>query len=131
LAIKELQSLNISGVIVSPELDRRDYLNLPGQSALPLGLVLYGNWPLCTSRTIAQQVNVNEPLASPRGEVAWAAKNDGDYWIFPNWRIDLRAKRKLLMQAGYRCFVHLMEPVPKKVAMKKRPGLWNWDVGFR
>jgi putative protease len=131
LAINEIQSLGISGAIVSPELEKRDFLILPEQSPLPLGVVLYGNWPLCTSRTMAQQVTINEPFVSPRGEVAWAAKHDGDYWLYPNWRLDLRSKRKHLLQAGYRCFVHLMEPIPQKVAMKKRPGLWNWDVGFR
>ena len=131
LAINEVRSLGISGVIISPELEKRDYLKLPGQSPLPLGVVIYGNWPLCTSRTIAQPITLDEPFVSPKGEVAWAAEHGGDYWIYPNWRLDLRTKRKHLLQAGYRCFVHLLEPIPPKVAMKKRPGLWNWEVGFR
>jgi putative protease len=130
LAIDEVRSLGFSGVIVSPELDKGDYLKLPEQSPLPLGAVLYGNWPLCTSRTIAQQIKADEPFVSPKGEAAWAAEHSGDYWIFPNWRLELRTKRKHLIQAGYRCFVHLVEPIPQKVAMKKRPGLWNWEVGF-
>ncbi len=131
LAVGEIKSLGFSGVIVSPELGEKDYLDLPGQSPLPLGIVLSGNWPLCTSRTIAQQIKVNEPFVSPRGEVAWAAKHGWDYWIYPNWKLDLSSKREILLQAGYRCFVHLLEPIPQKIAMKKRPGLWNWAVGMR
>jgi putative protease len=131
LAVSEIQSLGFSGVIVSPELGEKDYLDLPGQSPLPLGIVLSGNWPLCTSRTLAQQIKLNEPFVSPRGEVAWAAKHGWDYWIYPNWKLDLSSKREMLLQAGYRCFVHLLEPVPQKIVMKKRPGLWNWAVGMR
>lgn len=131
LAAGEIKSLGISGVIVSPELGEKDYLDLPEQSPLPLGIVLSGNWPLCISRTIAPQVAMNEPFVSPKGETAWAAKHGGDYWIYPNWKLDLSSKREMLLQAGYRCFVHLLEPVPQKVVMKKRPGLWNWEVGMR
>ncbi len=28
-------------------------------------------------------------------------------------------------------FVHLAEPVPSKVKMKKRPGLWNWNLKLK
>jgi hypothetical protein len=32
-----------------------------------------------------------------------------------------------LRRAGYVLFAHLMEPVPKTVHLKDRPGLWNWE----
>jgi len=28
-------------------------------------------------------------------------------------------------------FVHMDEPIPKNVELKKRPGLWNWNTGLR
>ena len=131
LALEPLKSLGFSGAMVSPELGQKDFLNLPAQSPLPLGIVLFGNWPLCISRTLSKQMDLDTPFVSPRGESAWVSKHGSNYWIYPNWLLDTTKKRELLLQAGYRCFVHLMEPVPKSVAMKKRPGLWNWKVGMR
>jgi putative protease len=55
---------------------------------------------------------------------------DGNYWVFPNWKLDLSPKRAALKRAGYRLFVRLTEPVPKAVKLKNRPGLWNWDLGL-
>jgi len=127
LAIAVAKSLGISGVIVSPELGREDYLQLPRHSPLPLGMVIAGSWPLCVARTLAQEVKTYQPFSSPRGEQAWVAKYDGDYWVYPNWKIDLRSHKKMLQKAGYRLFVDLIEPVPKTVKLKQRKGLWNWD----
>ena len=127
LAIATTESLGFSGVIVSPELGRADYLQLPQHSPLPLGIVIAGNWPLCVARPLAEEIKPNKAFASPRGEQAWVAKYDADYWIFPNWKIDLRGHRKLLQKAGYKLFVDLVEPIPKGVKLKKRKGLWNWD----
>ena len=131
LAVSTLKSLGFSGVIVSPELGEKDFLSLPAQSPLPLGIVLYGNWPLCISRTFSQQIGTHDPFVSPRGEMAWASQHGPEYWIYPNWKMDITLKRESLMRAGYCCFVHLLEPIPKQVVMKKRPGLWNWGVGLR
>lgn len=131
LAVSALQRLGFSGAIVSPELGEKDYLALPGQSALPLGIVLSANWPLCISRTLAEEFKEGMAFTSPKGETAWAAKYGQDYWLFPNWKVDLREKRELLAAAGYTVFVHLFEPVPKTVGIKKRPGLWNWKLGLR
>jgi putative protease len=52
-------------------------------------------------------------------------------WVYPNWRLELQDRRRELEQAGYRLFVHLIEPLPDRVALKERPGRWNWDVGLQ
>ena len=130
LAVATLASMGFDGAIVSPELDRQDYLSLPKKSPLPLGIVVSGNWPLCVSRILSDQFKTALPFASPKGEKAWTAKYGTDYWTFPNWKLDISAKKRLLEKAGYAMFVHLIEPVPKGVKMKKRPGLWNWELGL-
>jgi putative protease len=131
LAIATAESLGFSGVIVSPELGREDYLQLPQHCLLPLGIVIAGNWPLCVARPLAEEIKPSKAFASPRGEQAWVAKYDADHWVFPNWKIDLKAHRKLLQKAGYSLFVDLVEPVPKGVKLKKRKGLWNWDISLK
>lgn len=131
LCLATFKALGFSGAFVSPELGGADILALAEQSPLPLGIVLSGNWPLCISRTLADDTRLREPLESPKGEQAWAERHGPDYWIFPNWRLDLTDKRAVLEQAGIRLFAHLDEPVPPAVTIKKRPGLWNWQVGLK
>jgi len=127
LAIAAVKSLGFSGVIVSPELGREDYLQLPRHSPLPLGIVIAGSWPLCVARSLAQEVKPSKAFSSPRGEQAWVAKYETNYWVYPNWKMDLRGQKKLLQNAGYKLFIELVEPIPKTVKLKKRKGLWNWD----
>jgi U32 family peptidase len=129
-AIKILASMGFKGVIVTPELGQKDYLLLPAQSPLPLGMVLYGNWPLCVSRVLSDRLETERLFTSPKGEAAWATKIESDYWVYPNWKLDLRSQRKSLEKEGYRLFVHLFEPIPKNVTLKNRPGMWNWEVGL-
>ena len=126
-AIECARSLGFNGVIVSPELGRDDYLQLPAESCLPLGVVLSGNWPLCISRSLTGEVKTERPFSSPRAEQAWVSKHGSDYWVYPGWPMDLQKQTKLLQTAGYKLFVHLIEPVPKTIKLKKRPGLWNWN----
>ncbi len=130
LAIDNLARAGFSGAIISPELGRDDYLLLPQHSPLPLGIVISGNWPLCISRTLAPDITTEHPFTSPKGERAWVTKNDSDFWVYPNWKLDLNANKNTLQKAGYSMFVHLIEPLPRDVKMKKRPGLWNWQVGL-
>lgn len=127
LAFKTVASMGFAGAIISPELDRKECLALPRHSPIPLGIVIAGNWPLCVSRVLADGVKIGEPFASPKGEQAWVAKHGVDYWVFPNWRLDLTARETDLRKAGYSLFVTLTEPLPEGVKMKKRPGMWNWD----
>ena len=126
LAIASVYNLGFNGAIVSPELGEEDYLRLPQQSPIPLGIVIAGNWPLCVARSITPQIELDKPFASPRGEQAWTARYGPDYWTFPNWKLDLQARKRALQKAGYALFVNIFEPVPKKVKLKKRPGIWNW-----
>ena len=130
LAIAQAQSLGLSGVIVSPELGREDYLQLPQHSPLPLGIVIAGSWPLCVARPLAEEVKPYQAFSSPRQEQAWVAKYDTDHWVFPNWKMDLNSQKKLLQKAGYKMFIDLVEPIPKTVKLKNRKGLWNWDISL-
>ncbi|MBT8356847.1 MAG: U32 family peptidase, partial [Deltaproteobacteria bacterium] len=131
LAIEVAKSLGFSGVIVSPELGAKDFFLLPKQSALPLGIVISGSWPLCISRTISEKIKKGIPFTSPKGEQAWVKKIGSNFWVYPNWKFDISKKMNELKRAGYQLVVHLNEPLPKGVKLKKRPGMWNWDVGLR
>jgi len=131
LAIASIESMGFNGAIVSPELGADDFLQLAQQSPIPLGVVIAGSWPLCVARSITPGVQLDKPFASPRGEQAWASRYGPDYWVYPNWTLDLQAHKKVLQEAGYSLFVHLFEPVPKKVKLKKRPGTWNWNTKLK
>jgi len=131
LAISMLKRMGFSGVIVSPELGQTDYLVLPERSPLPLGIVLSGFWPLSISRIAPESMLEEEPILSPKGEVCFLKHVDQTVWVYPNWELHLEAHRKTLEEAGYRLFIHLKEPIPKGIVLKKRPGLWNWENGLR
>ncbi len=130
-AVTVLKSLGFDGVVASPELGGEDLLLLPRQSPLPLGLVTTGVFPLSISRCLADTLLPEVLFTSPKGEGAWARRQGSDYWIYPDWKLDLSEKQRDLAQAGYRMFVHLSEPPPRGVSFKRRPGLWNWEVGLR
>jgi putative protease len=131
LAVDTMKSLGFSGVIVSPEMGRSDILKMPLASPLPLGIVLSGLWPLCISRILSSDIQENRPFSSPKGEQTWAVKNGHDYWLFPNWKLDIASHRERLRKAGYRAFIVMHEPVPRKVGMKAREGVWNWRIGLK
>ena len=131
LALGVAADLGLSGAIVSPELGGDDLLALPHHSPLPLGVVIGGNWPLCISRTVSESIEVDRPFTSPKGEIAWVHRYGQNYWVYPNWKLDLKEKMAALRKAGYQVFVHLVEPVPNGIELKKRPGLWNWNVGLK
>jgi putative protease len=131
LCLQTFKEMGFRGSFISPELSETDVLTLCRQRPLPLGMVLSGHWPLCISRTLADEVQLRVPFASPRGEQAWVDRHGPDYWVFPNWRLDLTDWRDRLRRAGMQIFAHLEEPVPPSVSLKKRPGLWNWEVGLK
>jgi putative protease len=130
LALATVASLGFSGAIVSPELAAGDFLKLPQSSPLPLGVMVAGSWPLCVARAAAADLHLGTPFRSPKGEEAWTTQYGSLYWVFPTWRLDLRDQAENLRRVGYVLFVHLMEPVPKTVQLKDRPGLWNWEGGL-
>ena len=131
LALATAAGLGFSGAIISPELGGRDILSLPSQSPLPLGIVIRGTWPLCISRTLSNSIKTDQPFTSPRGEKAWVHRYGSNYWVFPNWKLNLKSKESELKKAGFQVFINLVEPIPKLVELKKRPGLWNWDIGLK
>lgn len=128
--LRTLEKLGFAGVVPAPELDNASLLALPKLSPLPLGVMTGGSWPLAISRIIADDVQLNAPLTSPKQEIFWATENDGNYWLFPSWKLDLSTHAIALNSAGYNYFFQLEEPVPKGLEMKKRPGVWNWEVGL-
>ncbi len=130
-AVNVLRQMGFAGVIVSPELAGPDYVTLPSRCSLPLGIVTAGNWPLCISRTQAESLETGVFFTSPRGEGAWAAAYGPDTWIFPDWEIDLLRHQTKLQSSGFRLFVRLKEPVPSRIKIRKRPGLWNWQMGLK
>jgi putative protease len=131
LAIRAFKLLGGQGVIVSPELGRADLENLPAKSVLPLGIVISGQWPFCVSRVLAPDLQPGQPFVSPRGEQGWAQRYGSLYWVYPNWPLNLRASQDALVKTGYRLFVHLEEPIPKNIRLKKRPGEWNFEIGLK
>jgi putative protease len=98
---------------------------------LPLGIVISGNWPLSISRILSPKFKTDTDFTSPKGEHGWVKKYGSDFWVYPNWKLDISSKKDDLKKAGYLMFVHLAEPVPSKVKMKKRPGLWNWNLKLK
>jgi putative protease len=130
LAIDTLASLGFSGAIVSPELAREDYLRLVRESPLPLGIVVSGNWPLCISRIISENLKTEQAFTSPKGEEGWVRQYGSDYWVYPNWKLDITAEKAELQLAGYGLFVHLIELLPPGLKLKRRPGMWNWNLGL-
>ena len=125
-----LKSAGFNGVIASPEMGKADFKILANTAPLPLGIVLSGHWPLCISRIASDDISLSEPFKSPKGEISWVNRYDFNYWVFANWRLDLTEKKTWLEKMGYCLFVHLNEPVPPKVNLKKRPGIWNWEHGL-
>lgn len=128
LALGELSRLGFAGAFVSPELDREGFLELPALSPLPLGILAKGIHPLCVSRIRSDNLREREPFQSPKGEQFWSRTYGGLVWTFPNWGIDLSGKWAELEKAGYAVLARLHEPVPEKVSIKERQGLWNWDL---
>jgi putative protease len=125
------QNLGVKKVILSPELSKTDYLNMPQNSPLPLGIVTNGFFPLSVSRIIPNDIEENTLFTSPKGEGGFIKKSGYDYKVYPDWELDLNDKKKTLEKAGYDFFVHLKDAAPEGVNMKNRAGLWNWNVGLQ
>ena len=131
LAVDRLRRMGFHGAVASPELGAEDYRSLAARSCLPLGIVVSGSWPLGISRMAPAGLKPGEPFSSPRGEQAWFVRHGPLFWLYPNWRIDLGAHTEAFHKMGYRLFIHLAEPVPPGVKIKKRAGLWNWKLGLK
>ena len=124
-------SLGMAAAFVSPELSGPELLSLPRSSPIPLGIVLGGLWPLGITRILAEEVRLEEPILSPRGEAAWVRKHGANHWIFPGWELDLSGHRRELEQAGYALFATLREAWPRfLVDNSPRTSVFNWDQGL-
>lgn len=131
LALNALKKAGFNGAVISPELGKADYEKMARDTPLNLGIVISGLWPLCISRIIADTMSTSALFSSPKGEGAWVKLIGNNYWVYPDWCLDLNEKRGWLEKIGYRLFVHFNESVPPNISMKKRSGVWNWEVGLR
>ena len=125
-----LAGLGFSGVFASPELSREDFLAFGGKSGLPLGMVIEGSMPLVIARTLSDRIKPLTPFASPKGEESYAVQHGRDFWIYPNWTLDLASKKDELIRAGYTLFAHMEEKIPPGITLRDRPGKWNWDLAL-
>lgn len=128
-AMKLLQEFGVKGVIASPELGLEDYMALAEHAPVGVGLPEKGSWPLSISR-IEPRLQKETLFESPKKEGAYWVERDGLIWTYPNWQIDFTPYRKEFERAGYRLFFVYEEPLPAKLPIKKRPGLWNLHVGL-
>ena len=119
--------LGFSAAFVSPELTREDFVRLPGESPLPLGMVLSGFWPMGIARHEPLGIKDDSPFQSPKGEGFWIRRYGQNTWVYPTWPLDLTAHRAELVAAGYGFFVHMEEHPPKEQEGRTRPGLFNWE----
>jgi putative protease len=123
-----LASLGFNQAIVSPELGEADYLALPKESPLPLGIVLSGFWPVGISRHSATPLKQNEIFSSPKHEGFWLRQYGQNNWLYPAWPLNLNEKRAVLEKAGYSTFITLDEHPPKNMEQNSRTSLFNWQL---
>ncbi len=131
LSLQVLKKAGFTGAFVSPEMSREDFRHLPRLSPLPLGVVAAGLWPLCLARVRADDLHIDQSFTSPKGEQSWVSRHDDNFWVYPNWRLDLSPHQPELARAGYRWFVQIEEPLPKGIKIKTRPGVWNYNLGLK
>jgi len=128
--LKILRDMGFNGAVLSPELSRKDFISLAESSCIRMGMIIRGLWPVCVSRTFAKEARPIAIFESPKKEIFWTASHDENFYTFPNWEINLTEHENELRRAGFSLFLHLKEPLPKKMDLKQRPGLWNWDQGL-
>ena len=125
--IAVLASMGFEAAFVSPELARDDMLALPGQSCLPLGMVLSGWWPVGISRHKLHHLKPNETFTSPKGELFWARHYGENTWVYPGWPMNLDEYRTELENAGFSFFARLDETTPATLPEARRASLFNWQ----
>ena len=126
-AIATLKNLGFTAAIISTELGQEDILSLPGQSLLPLGIVISGYWPMGISRHNAEPLKTQELLHGQKSEEFWLRRYGQNMWIYPAWPMDLSAFMPKLVKAGYSTFVTLKEHPPKEAIVPKRTSIFNWE----
>lgn len=116
----------VKGVVISPELKREDYLEISQNSPLPLGILVYGLWPYTISRTKHPSVPVFKPIISPKKEKLWIADMGKNFYVYPNWVIDLRKEIPILKKAGFVMFLELHIPLTKTIKKETAPYKFNF-----
>ncbi len=119
-------NLGVKGAVVSPELKKEDYLELVKNSPIPLGILVYGLWPYTISRTKHPLVPLNTPIISPKKECFFVSEIGKNYYVYPNWLVDLRNEIPLLKKAGFVMFLEIDIPFPKGVKKEKKPYKFNF-----
>ncbi len=128
-ALAAAAELGFNAAVAAPELGGEDFLALPAQSPLPLGIVLTGFWPMGISRHAPAPLQDKDAFVSPKGEGFWYKRYGQNTWVYPDRPLDLSAHRSALERAGYRIFIHMDEHPPRGVETP-RTGEYNWDVGL-
>ena len=128
-ALGILAGMGFDAAVVSPELGEEDLLALPGQSPLPLGIVLSGFWPVGLTRHQGEPVNGRDAFRSPQGEEFWMRRYGANLWLYPAWPLNLAAHRPELERAGYATFIHIEERPPASLPPARRAGEFNWKIG--
>ncbi|MDY0133035.1 MAG: U32 family peptidase [Desulforegulaceae bacterium] len=131
LAAEVMLKNGFKGAIVSPELSKEEFLSMPLNSNLPLGIITKGYFPYAISAVKADELKVEDLFFSPKKEGGFARKYDSLYWIYPSWEIDLTEFKTQLKKAGYSLFVEIKEDVPKEVLSERRKSSkLNWDLNL-
>ncbi len=125
-SILMLEELGFESAIVSPELNGDDFLSLPKQSVLPLGVVIAGCWPMGLARHGLSGLKANEAFQSPMREQFWARHYGQNLWIYPNWLLDLTDHAPELENAGYSYLVRMDEAYPHDLPQARRTTEFNW-----
>jgi len=119
-----LVSLGVKGIIASPELGWKDYVDFAKSTPLPLGVVEKGLWPLSIAR-IEPRLKKEILFESPKKEGAFWVQRENLIWTYPNWQLDFSPYRKDFEKIGYQIFLHFEEKLPSNMSLKKRSGNWN------
>lgn len=130
LAFSALKRLGFSAGVAAPELGGEDFLALPKQSPIPVGVVAAGLWPVGLTRIRPETVKTGEPFESPKNERFFAMPRGETLWLYPDRSLDLLEKRPELDAAGTAFFVDLIEHKPKAIPDTVRSTVYNWDVGL-
>ncbi len=128
-AVAAVADLGFAAAVAVPEMGSEDFLALPKQSPLSLGIVLSGWWPAGISRHAPDPLRDGEVFTSPKGEEFWFKRYGRNTWVYPVRPLDLTPHRAELERAGYRLFIH-MEEHPPRVSDGERPTEYNWSVGL-
>ncbi len=126
-ALMLYKDLGFEAAIVSPELNSEDFLALPYQSPLPLGVVVSGCWAMGIARHGLSGLKANEAFQSPMREQFWARHYGQNLWIYPNWLLDISAHTQELSNAGYSFLVRMEESYPHDLPQAKRTSEFNWS----